>query len=89
MLLRIMETYLILINVLGLVIMHRDKNMARRGQWRIPENTLLAIAVLGGSIGVFLGMQLFRHKTRKLKFVMGIPIILAFQAFLILQLWKI
>ena len=89
MLLRIMETYLILINVLGLVIMHRDKNMARRGQWRIPENTLRAIAVLGGSIGVFLGMQLFRHKTRKLKFVMGIPIILAFQAFLILQLWKI
>ena len=87
--LQIVETYLILVNVLGLVIMHLDKNKARRGQWRIPENTLLAIAILGGSIGIFLGMQLFRHKTKKLKFVMGIPVILAVQGFLILQLWKI
>lgn len=87
--LQIVETYLILVNVLGLVIMHLDKNKARRGQWRIPENTLLAIAILGGSIGIFLGMQLFRHKTKKLKFVMGIPLILAVQGFLILQLWKI
>ena len=87
--LQIVETYLILVNVLGLVIMHLDKNKARRGQWRIPENTLLAIAILGGSIGILLGMQLFRHKTKKLKFVMGIPVILAVQGFLILQLWKI
>ena len=55
--LQIVETYLILVNVLGLVIMHLDKNKARRGQWRIPENTLRAIAMLGGSIGIFLGMQ--------------------------------
>ena len=87
--LQIVETYLILVNVLGLVIMHLDKNKARRGQWRSPENTLLAIAILGGSIGILLGMQLFRHKTKKLKFVMGIPVILAVQGFLILQLWKI
>lgn len=88
MLLQIIQTYLVLVNVLGFVIMYLDKRKARRGAWRIPEGSLLTVAVLGGSIGVFLGMHLFRHKTRKLKFVMGIPLILAFQAFLILQFYK-
>ena len=88
MLLQIIQTYLVLVNVLGFVIMYLDKRKARRGAWRIPESSLLTVAVLGGSIGVFLGMHLFRHKTRKLKFAMGIPLILAFQAFLILQFYK-
>ena len=88
MLLQIIQTYLFLVNVLGFVIMYLDKRKARRGAWRISESSLLTVAVLGGSIGVFLGMYLFRHKTRKLKFVMGIPLILAFQAFLILQFYK-
>lgn len=88
MLLQIIQTYLVLVNVLGFVIMYLDKRKARRGAWRIPEGSLLTVAVLGGSIGIFLGMYLFRHKTKKLKFVMGIPLILAFQAFLILQLYK-
>ena len=88
MLLQIIQTYLVLVNVLGFVIMYLDKRKARRGAWRISESSLLTVAVLGGSIGVFLGMYLFRHKTRKLKFVMGIPLILAFQAFLILQFYK-
>lgn len=88
MLLRIIQTYLILVNVLGIVIMYLDKRKARRGAWRIPEGSLLTVAIIGGSIGVFLGMYLFRHKTKKLKFVMGIPLILAFQSFLILQLYR-
>ena len=88
MLLQIIQTYLVLVNVLGFVIMYLDKRKARRSAWRIPEISLLTVAVLGGSIGVFLGMHLFRHKTRKLKFAMGIPLILAFQAFLILQFYK-
>ena len=86
--LQIIQTYLILINVLGLGIMYLDKRKARRGAWRIPEGSLLTLAFIGGSIGMFLGMYLFRHKTQKLKFVMGIPLILAFQAFLILQFYK-
>ena len=56
-----------------------DKLKAKRGAWRIPEATLLAVAAAGGSIGSLIGMKLFRHKTRHLKFTIGIPLILALQ----------
>ncbi len=71
--------YLILINALGLFIMLVDKQKAKAGAWRIPESTLLTVAVIGGSIGVLTGMYVFRHKTRKWKFFIGIPLILAVQ----------
>lgn len=61
-----------------------DKQRARKNLWRIPERTLLTAAVLGGSIGGLAGMYLFRHKTKHLKFTLGIPLILAIQAGLIL-----
>ena len=79
MLYTIVKTYLILINAIGLWIMLLDKQKARRGSWRIPEATLMGITLLGGSIGMFLGMHLFRHKTRHPKFVIGIPLILILQ----------
>lgn len=88
MLLKFLQTYLILINALGLLIMLLDKQKAKLGRWRIPEATLLGIAFLGGSIGALLGMYLFRHKTRKAKFYVGIPLILAFQVLLVLFLMK-
>ena len=56
-----------------------DKHKARKNKWRIPEATLLLIALLGGSIGSLLGMYTFRHKTRHWYFVWGIPLILAAQ----------
>ena len=56
-----------------------DKLKAKRGAWRIPEATLLAVAAAGGSIGSLIGMKLFLHKTRHLKFTIGIPLILALQ----------
>jgi uncharacterized membrane protein YsdA (DUF1294 family) len=56
-----------------------DKHKARHGAWRIPEATLMWTAILGGSIGALLGMYLFRHKTRHLKFILGIPLILTLQ----------
>ena len=59
--------YLILINALGLFIMLVDKQKAKAGAWRIPEATLLTVAVIGGSIGILTGMYVFRHKTRKWK----------------------
>lgn len=71
----IVKTYLILINALALVLMLTDKQKARRGSWRIPEATLMGVAALGGTLGAIAGMYLFRHKTRHLKFRLGLPLI--------------
>ena len=83
----VLTAYLVLINAAALLFMLSDKQKARRGGWRIPERTLLAVAVLGGSIGAIAGMYLFRHKTRHLKFSLGLPLILAVQIglFLLIQ----
>ena len=76
---RLILMYLITINAAGFLLMLVDKLKAKRGAWRIPEATLLAVAAAGGSIGSLIGMKLFRHKTRHLKFTIGIPLILALQ----------
>ena len=73
--------YLLLINALGFFLMLIDKRKAKRGRWRIPEATLMWVAVLGGSIGSLLGMYTVRHKTKHLKFTLGIPLILMAQLF--------
>ena len=69
--------YLLIINALGFLFMLADKCKAKKNAWRIPEATLLTIAALGGSLGSLLGMQLFRHKTKKPRFAIGIPVLLA------------
>ena len=74
--------YLLLMNLLLFALMGRDKAAARRGARRTPETTLLALAVLGGSVGGLLGMLLFRHKTRKRAFRIGIPLIFLCHALL-------
>lgn len=74
--------YLILINALGFFLMLADKRKARKKKWRIPEATLMAVALLGGSLGSWLGMYTFRHKTRHMKFVLGVPGILILQILL-------
>lgn len=74
-----MIIYLFLINAVGFVFMLMDKFYAVKNKWRIPENTLMAVALLGGSVGCIAGMQIFRHKTRKPKFSIGLPAILALQ----------
>jgi len=60
-----------------------DKQKAKRGAWRIPEQTLFIITALGGGIGTIAGMYLFRHKTRKLYFKIGFPFILISEVILI------
>ena len=80
--------YLIIINAAGFLLMLADKQKARRGAWRIPEATLIWVAILGGSVGSLLGMYLFRHKTRHLKFTVGIPLILFLQLALVIALFK-
>ena len=71
--------YLLIINAAGLLLMLVDKWKAKKNRWRVRESTLLLVAALGGSVGCLIGMYLFRHKTRHLKFTLGIPLILAGQ----------
>ena len=71
--------YLIGINILTFLIYGADKWKAQRDKWRIPEDTLIWLAVAGGSVGALLGMNLFRHKTKHRKFFLGIPAILLVQ----------
>ena len=68
--------YILLINLIGFFAMLIDKKKAQKGKWRIPEKTLLIITLLGGGVGTILGMYMFRHKTKKLKFTIGLEIIL-------------
>jgi len=71
--------YLLIINAVSFLLMLADKLRAKKHRWRIPEATLMLSAALGGSIGCLLGMYTIRHKTRKPKFYIGIPAILAAQ----------
>lgn len=67
--------YMMVINGLGILYMRSDKHRAKHKKYRISERTLFTIALLGGSIGIFVGLRLFRHKTRQPSFKYGIPII--------------
>ena len=87
MLINILCTYLVLINAAAFVLMLVDKLKAKKGAWRIPERTLIGIALIGGSIGAISGMNLFRHKTKHLKFSIGLPVILAIQIVFALLLY--
>lgn len=72
---KILIIYLLIINFTGFFIMFIDKSRAIHKEWRISEKTLIFISILGGSIGMFAGMHAFRHKTKHLKFTLGVPII--------------
>lgn len=74
--------YLLAMNVLTFIVYGIDKMKARKHRWRIPESTLLLLAALGGSLGAWMGMQLWHHKTLHKKFRYGIPAIIALQAIL-------
>lgn len=67
--------YLIIINLIGFLIMYIDKQKAKKGNWRIPEKTIFLVTLLGGGIGTISGMYAFRHKTQKMNFVIGLPVI--------------
>lgn len=71
--------YICIINIITFVVYGYDKQTAVKDRWRVPEKTLLFLAVIGGSIGALAGMYLFCHKTRKWKFKAGIPVIIVLQ----------
>ena len=77
--LHIVILYLVAINVVTFLLYGIDKFKAQRSRWRIPEAVLLGLAVVGGSVGAWLGMMVWRHKTQHKKFKYGIPLILALQ----------
>ena len=71
--------YLLIVNAIGFLLMTVDKYKAKKNLWRIPESTLMTVALIGGSIGSLIGMYTVRHKTKHLKFTIGIPVILVLQ----------
>lgn len=76
--------YLVVINLITFFVMWLDKRKAKKGRWRIPENTLLLFVLLGGGIGGIIGMYVFHHKTQKAKFVIGFPVILICEILIII-----
>ena len=80
--------YLVVINVVAFLAFGLDKLKAKADAWRIPEKTLLGLAVIGGSVGAILGMRTFRHKTRHKQFSVGLPVILAVQLIIVALLLR-
>lgn len=78
--------YLLIINLIGFYMMWSDKRKAKYGKWRIPEQTLFIVTALGGGIGTISGMYVFRHKTKKLKFTIGLPVLVILEIILIVYL---
>ncbi|RPF55410.1 DUF1294 domain-containing protein [Aquisalibacillus elongatus] len=66
---------ILIMSVIGLIMMGVDKRRAKMGRWRISEASLWTVAILGGAPGMWLGMSLFRHKTKHTSFRFGLPIL--------------
>ena len=74
---KILAIYFALVNLFALIFCGLDKAKAKRGAWRIPERTLLGLCALGGAPLFWVGMGLFRHKTRHRRFALGVPVMAA------------
>jgi uncharacterized membrane protein YsdA (DUF1294 family) len=85
----ILTGYLVILSIAGFILMGMDKRRAVRKKWRIPEKTLILVAYLGGGIGAFLGMYVFRHKTRHRKFTILIPLAALLDLYLIIKMYHI
>ena len=78
--------YLLAVNITSFLLYGIDKYKAKKGRWRISEATLLLMAVIGGSIGAWVGMRIWHHKTMHKKFKYGIPLIIILQVALAVYL---
>lgn len=76
--------YIVIVNLAGFISCGVDKRRAVKGAWRISEKQLMITAALGGSAGILAGMYVFRHKTKHMKFVLGVPVMLVCQAAVII-----
>jgi uncharacterized membrane protein YsdA (DUF1294 family) len=84
-LLNLLYIYILIINIIGFVLMGWDKKKAQRHEYRISERTLWTVAVIGGSIGSYIGMKVYRHKTKHRMFAMGFPFLVIVHS--ILFIW--
>lgn len=75
--------YFLAINIISFFIFFIDKKRSIKKKWRISENTLFIVSILGGCIGSLSSMYVFHHKTKHLKFTIGIPLILILQLILL------
>ena len=75
----LVAAWLAFISLVAVIVTVADKVKAKRGKWRVPEATLMGISALGGSVAMLVTMIMIRHKTKHMKFMVGIPIIIALQ----------
>ena len=83
---KIILIYLIAVNIAAFAVMGADKCRAQRNRWRIREVSIFTLGLIGGGAGLYLGMKLFRHKTRHIEFTLGIPAIIILN---IITLWYV
>ncbi|HOJ79201.1 MAG TPA: DUF1294 domain-containing protein [Bacillota bacterium] len=76
-------------NLICFLLMAVDKQRAREGRWRIKEFTLMVCSIFFGAVGIYCGMKVFHHKTRHLKFVVGVPLLVVVNLFSLTVLGKI
>ena len=86
---KILLIIVLVMNLVTFVVYGIDKAKARQGAWRIPEDVLIGLAALFGSIGALAGMFIFHHKTRKPKFIIGVPVILVVQAVIVIAVSRL
>ena len=84
-----MAVYFAVISLLAVALTAHDKSAARWHKWRVRESTLLLVAALGGSVAMLLTMRVIRHKTKKAKFMAGIPVIIALQIVAAVLVWRL
>lgn len=84
----ILAIYLIVINLIAVIVTIYDKLCAVKRRWRVKESTLLLLSALGGGISMYITMLLIRHKTRHIKFMLGIPLILIVQLIIAFLIWR-
>ena len=75
---------IVLLNLITFIVYGIDKLKARKNKWRIPDSTLMLLAIIGGSIGALLGIKVWHHKTLHMKFRYGIPMIILAQPALVI-----
>ena len=84
---KVLIGYLILMNLAAFAMYGIDKNRAIKDKWRIPEKTLLIVALVGGSLGALAGMRVFHHKTKHWKFMIGVPACMILHIALAILYW--
>lgn len=83
-----MLIYLGIISLVTVIVTAADKSRSKKKRSRVPENALITLALVGGSLAEYLTMKIIRHKTKKKKFMLGLPIIFICQVILIYFIFR-